>query len=298
MKKIILIISILMVLVLLPAIGCASSSVSKDAINGGFAPAVPAAPPPMGMPDYATGSSESMGKGIPEEYGGSIDIERKIIKTGYMTLVVDDVEKSLDEISSLASELGGFVVSSNKSEGIDIISGNIAIRIPAQKYDEAVSKLRQLAIQVPDESTNSEDVTEEYIDLKSRLGTLEATEAQYLELMKKAETVEDILKVQDALSRVRQDIEQIKGRMQYIERTSDMSLINISVREQATFQESGWEPLEILKTAVRGLATFGKVLVNILIWLAVFIPLWAIIGVIVWLVIRRRKKLKSQMKSQ
>ena len=298
MKRIILIISILTVVVLLPIVGCASRPTSQISVmeEGLIAPAPPAPmePSAVGFPSPMAESDEHMGKGTSTSYDGATDIERRIIKTGYMTLIVENVENSLDEISALAAQLGGYVVSSNKSEGNEIVRGNIAIRVPAEKYDEAISELRELAIQVPDESTDTRDVTEEYIDLQARLGTLEATEAQYLEILKKAETVEDILKVQDALSRVRQDIEQTKGRIQYLERTTDMSLINISLREQATFSENGWEPFEILKSAVRGLATFGKVLLNILIWIVVFIPLWAVIGVIVWLILRRRKKMKAQ----
>ena len=79
------------------------------------------------------------------------------------------------------------------------------------------------------ENTNSQDVTEQYIDLQSRLKNAEATETQYLALLDKAKDVDDILRIYDSLSRIRNEIEQIKGRIQYLERTSSMSLISVNL---------------------------------------------------------------------
>lgn len=286
MKKSIVVAIIVSIVLLSSLAGCASRSTSSDASFPGMAPP----PAPMAPSDSSGLNIYETGK----QSTGYTTTDRKIIKTGYMTMVVQSITDSLDNIAAVANELGGYVVSSNKNEGTRVTSGYITIRVPAPKYDEAISRLREIAIRVPSESTNTEDVTEEYIDLKARLSNLKATETQYLELLKKAGTVDEMLKVQQALSDVRGQIEQIEGRIQYLERTSDMSLINITLNEEQAFHENGWNPGEILKSAVRGLATFGKVLVNILIWVAVFIPLWAIIGVVVWLIIRRKKRAKTQ----
>jgi PKD repeat protein len=95
--------------------------------------------------------------------------------------------------------------------------------------------LRKLAVEVSSESTSSKDVTEEYVDLSTKLRNLEATEEQLLKIMEKAETVEDILNVQRELSKTRGEIEQTKGRMQYLERTSATSLIEVNL-EQSTLE--------------------------------------------------------------
>ncbi len=168
--------------------------------------------------------------------------------------------------------------------------GNIAVRVPDNKFEEALSELRNLAVRVRSESTGSRDVTEEYVDLKSRLKNAEATESQYLEILEKATNVEDILRVHERLSQVRREIEQLKGRMQYLERTSSMSLISVNLRPEASTKplaSAGWSALEILKSAVRGIVTFGQWLVAALIWLVIFSPVWGIAGFIYW---RRRKK--------
>jgi len=207
---------------------------------------------------------------------------------------VAGIDKALDDVAALATELGGYVVSSNKGEDENKKSGRISIRIPANRFNEAFTKLRALAIKVPSESTNSQDVTEEYMDLQARLRNLEATEAQFLALLQKAQTVEEIVKVQRELSNIRGEIERVKGRIQYLDRTTDMSLINVNLQETKTVGKTKWDVVDILKSAVNGLIGFGKVLATIFIWLVIFIPLWIIIGVIVFIVRRRKKRTKSQ----
>jgi hypothetical protein len=302
MKKYIGILSILLLAVLVFSIGCASTNSSvatRDMMDEGFLPPAPSSAPGEPSPIFMGGSAESPKYNQLSINDGTmtVDIERKIIKTGYLTLVVKDVEQSLDEIAAIANKLGGFVVNSSKSGNEDSVRGNMSIRIPAEKYDEAIIELRAIAVQVPDESTDSQDVTEEYIDLTARLSTLEATEAQYLELLKKAETVEDILNVQQALSNIRQEIESLKGRIQYIERTTDMSLININIREEATFQEKGWEAGDIFKSAVRALVSIGQFLGSAIIYIVVILAIPAIIGIAIWQIVvavKRKKKKANQ----
>jgi len=104
--------------------------------------------------------------------------------------------------------------------------------------------------------------------------------------------VEDILQIYEKLSWVRNEIEQIKGRMQYLERTSSMSLITVRLEPEATAKplvRAGWSALEALKSAVRGIVIFGQWLGTIAIWIIIFIPIWGtILGIIYWR--RRRRK--------
>jgi hypothetical protein len=231
-----------------------------------------------------------------DEYRGdtlpSTPEERMIVRTGEMSLVVEDVTQVSNEIAQLAARFDGYVVSSSISGEEEDMRGWISIRVADEKFDQALAELRNLAVRVKSESTNSEDVTEEYIDLEARLKNAEATEQQYLALLEKATDVEDILRIYESLSRVRQEIEQIKGRMQYLERTSSMSLISVSLEPQATAKplvRAGWSALESLKSAVRGIVTFGQWLGTLVIWLIIFIPVWGtILGIILWR--RRRKK--------
>jgi len=165
------------------------------------------------------------------EVGQPWATERMIVRTGRMWLVVDDVPVALDRISGLAEDFDGYVVSSKRWEEDERVAGTIAIRVPAEYFDDVVRALRGLAVEVTAEDTSSKDVTEEYVDLSAKLHNLEATEEQLLRLMEKAETVEDMLDVQRELSKTRGEIEQTKGRMQYLERTSATSLIEIYLEQ-------------------------------------------------------------------
>jgi hypothetical protein len=215
--------------------------------------------------------------------------ERKIVKEGYMTLEVEDIAETMDEVAEMADELNGYVVSSYKREYERGISGRITIRVPSEKFDEAFERLRQLAVAVPYETTTAKDVTEEYVDLEARLGNLLATEAQYLTLMEEAENVEDMLRVQKELSNVREQIEQIEGRMQYLEQTSETALIELTLEETKGLTEP-WSASAAFQSAVRGLTAFGRGLATVLIWLGIFCWAW-VPPLVIWL--RRRRRAKS-----
>jgi hypothetical protein len=211
--------------------------------------------------------------------------DRMIVRTGDMSLVVEDVIDARDDITQLALRFDGYVVSSQISGEEEGMRGWISIRVPDEKFEQALAELRSLAVRVKSESTDSRDVTEEYTDLQARLNNAEATEQQYLALLEQATDVEDILRIYDSLSRVRQEIEQIKGQMQYLERTASMSLISVYLQPEAT---AGWNAMEVLKSALRGIVVFGQVLGTIAIWLIIFIPVWGtVLGIIYW---RRRQK--------
>ena len=223
--------------------------------------------------------------------------ERKIVRTADMELVVDDVIDTLNQVAQMADDLGGYVVSSSvRGEEADK-RANISLRVPAEKFDEAMTSLRGLAQRVISEGTSARDITEEYIDLEARLRNLEATEKKYLELIDRAEKVEDIVKVMRELTKVRGEIEQIKGRMQYLERTSAMSLISVSLRP-ATVKKplvrKGWDAPEIAKAAVRGLTSTAQGLANVGIWLLIFLPIWGPIAAVVWWWRRRRRRRRAR----
>ena len=192
----------------------------------------------------------------PKQSGSGTDTsayetDRMIVRTGNMALVVEDVPSIIDRITRLTQDFGGYVVSSNVWEegtsssvvksGYPVVvtdgqewkrfAGTISIRVPSERYEDAMRALRGLAVKVTSENSSSKDVTEEYVDLKAKLQNLEATEAQLLKLMQKAEKVEDILNVQRELSRVRGEIEQTKARMIYLERTSSTSLISVQLQQ-------------------------------------------------------------------
>ena len=159
------------------------------------------------------------------------DVDRMIVRTGNLTLIVNDVAQSMERITQIAASFDGYVVSSNQFKEGERLVGQIAIRVVSGSFDETIRMMRALALEVVAETSTSKDVTEEFTDLKARLGNLEAAELQLVRIMEKAEKVEDVLAVQRELTRVRGEIEQTKGRMQYLERTSETSLIQVTLQQ-------------------------------------------------------------------
>jgi len=193
------------------------------------------------------------GSGMPT----STEVERKIIYNVAMHLIVKDTDEAFAGIQRLAKEMGGFVSESNVWREDTFRRGTITIRVPVGQLDDALAQLRALALDVESENIDSQDVTEEYVDLEARLTNERRTEAELLELLEsRSETgkTQDILEVHRELSNVRAQIEQIQGRMRYLENLSDMATVRITVTPDALLQPidvAGWRPQGTARDAIR-----------------------------------------------
>lgn len=221
--------------------------------------------------------------------------EKKVIKTGSLKLVVDDVSKSVDQITSLANNKDGFVQSSNVDtdpEGAQ--TAYIIIKIPADRFEETIEEAKNLSLVVENENISGKDVTEEYMDLQAQLKNYRAEEEQYLEIMEKADTVEDILKVSEKLSLIRGKIERTEGRIKYLESQTDYSTITIYLSQEVKVEvpTKKWRPLTNLKTAFQYWVKALQGILDVLVWIIIFIgpPI-----IIIWLIIASiRKKRKKK----
>ena len=155
--------------------------------------------------------------------------QRIIIRTVDMGVEVDDVGVAIDDIGEMAKRMGGWIVSSNRPL---MHTGSVSVRVPADMLDQAVLEIRALSLRVQYESSDSRDVTDEYVDLSSRLKNTMATEEALLKLLERAEKVDDALAVQSNLSRVQEEEERLQGRIKYLEQTSAYSLLNVSLSEE------------------------------------------------------------------
>jgi hypothetical protein len=216
--------------------------------------------------------------------------QRLIVKDGSLTLQVDDVGASAAQIRQLAETLGGFVVTSTEREDNGRPAATVTIRVPAERFDEAMGQLKGIAQRVNSEQISSKDITDEYVDVEARLRNLRATEQTYIGLLGQARTVDDVLKIQQQLSNVRGQIEQLQGRLQYLEKSAALSSITVELRLPAAAQ--GPVPAEfalqpIFRTAVAALTITLQFLAGVVIFGFVFAPIWIPLALLVrWL--RRR----------
>jgi hypothetical protein len=229
-----------------------------------------------------------------------LDLERKITRTANFEVAVDNVLDSAQEVEDIAIAAGGFVSSSNlsretDSEGGEIQTANIKVRVPAAAYTDVLKQFRALAKDVRSETSEAQEVTEEYTDLQSRLRNLEATERQYLELLGKAVSIPDILTVEDRLNVVRSEIEQVQGRINVLNDLTDLATISIrlvppAVVAPAEEESPGWAQ-EAWETSWDASMDVLVVVGTIAIATVVFLPLIAVPAIIVlvaWRLFGRR----------
>ncbi len=233
------------------------------------------------------------------------DVERLIIRNGSLDLVVSDTEAALDEINDLVDELDGYVVESNVYKYQEGLQAHVMLRIPAESLDNALARFRALASEVRSESISGQDVTEEYVDLRSRLRYLEATEERLLEFLDEAEDTEAALAVYEQLQRIQADIEHVKGRMQYLEQSAAMATVNINLTPDELaqpIQVGGWHPEGTLRDSFQTLIRVLQFLVDAVIVIVVLvIPILAVIAIpfavlffLARAIVRRRRANKAK----
>jgi hypothetical protein len=198
----------------------------------------------------------------------------KIVYKAELALQVANCAETQKKIQALAVAESGFVESSTLAED----SAEIRLRVPSARFDEVRTKLRDLAIRVRQDSVSAADVSKQYIDREARLRNLRAEEQQFLEIMKKAHTVPDVLAVTEELDQVRGEIESADAEFRHLKDQIDMAQIEIRLTSE-TSSAAHWAPGVSAKSAVndllQSLATFG----DFLIWLVINLPV-----VVLWIV--------------
>jgi hypothetical protein len=232
-------------------------------------------------------------------------IERLIIRDASLSLVVPDTAAALDEINGLVDELGGYIVESNTYQYQEGQRASVRFRIPAESLDVALDRIRALASEVRSQDISGKDLTEDYVMHKSSLRHLEATEARLLEFLEEAEDTEAALAVYEQLRGVQAQIEQVKGRIQYLEQSAAMATVSLEIIPDELaqpIQVGGWHPEGTLRNAFESLVRVLQFLVDAAIVIVVLvIPVLAAIAVpvvglilLVRAIVRRRRARKAK----
>ena len=204
---------------------------------------------------------------------------RMVIKNASLSIIVEKPGESIDAISKLAADLGGFVVSSNlyriqTDGGLEVPQANITIRVPAEKLDQALAAIKSGAGEILNENVSGQDITQEYTDLESRLKNLQRAENQLTEIMEQAYQTEDVLSVYNRLVEVQEQIELIKGQMKYYEQSAALSAISVNIQANEAVQPlkiGNWQPVGVAKRAIQALINTLEVLANMIIWIVLYI---------------------------
>lgn len=216
---------------------------------------------------------------------------QKVIKNASIRIKVgeDKFQERYSQASTIAEQFGGFVTSSSTFETKGrIASGFLTMRVPSDKFQSALAELRKLG-QVKGEEQSGQDVTTEFVDLESRLKHLKSQEAFFLRLMDQAKTISDMIQIQQQLSSVQLQIEEVQGRLNLLKDQTSFSTITARIFEEGAsitppkgLGKAWREALDGFKTVIGGLVVASG-------WVAPF-ALMAVAGYVIWRISRSRPK--------
>jgi hypothetical protein len=276
---------VFMVLVVLAAVAAAGCS-SGGEDGGGAAGATGEFEAGGAVRSAVAGTVTGADKALPSsqrDISGVPEIGPQIVQTSSVRVSVQRgrFDETVDEARSIAAGLAGFVVSSSASQGSAqrLVRGTLVLRIPARSYADAMKALAALG-RVEARRENGQDVSQEYVDLRARTRQLQAVESQLLELLDRANTVGAALAVQQQLSQVQLDLEQARGRLQYLDDQVAFSTISLDLHERVLpVPTSGGDRFGIVDAWSKAAAGFLAVLGWTFVVLATAAPLVLILAI-------------------
>ena len=237
---------------------------------------------------------------------------RKLIRTITIQAETEDLNPLMESVNASITQLGGYVQSKNQHNG-SIYSGyrtrqvSMTVRIPADMADKFVATVSSNA-NVVSSNESLDDVTLQYVDTESQVKALETEQEQLIELLDQAESLEDILKIQDRLTEVRYELERYASRLRTLDNQIDYATIHLTINEVKEYtpvveEDTFWQ--RITTGFKRSIRSIGQDLTDFAVWIIVNSPyllIWAVIGVVLFVVLRkripRRKKKAAPGKEQ
>ncbi|HLC34580.1 MAG TPA: DUF4349 domain-containing protein [Anaerolineales bacterium] len=293
---------------------CGSATPVAFEIVREAAPAEPAAQPAQAAPADAPAQPAASGAIIYRTGADQAAVPqsaRLIIKDGQIRLLVEDTDRAIDGVMQVVGDVGGYVVSSrvwySGWGGTNYKFASLTVGVPAEDFERAIRRLRALALQVVDETSTGQDVTDEYVDLQSQVESLQATRARILEFLDRAKTVEEALTVNKELAAVEAQIEQVQGRINYLSGRSSFSTITITLEPKLpeltptptrtltpTRTPVPWDASGTYHDARRALTSLYQGFADLTIWIVILgIPLLAplvLVGWLLWVLTHRKPK--------
>lgn len=232
--------------------------------------------------------------------------DRLVVKNADLSIVVKDVNARVAAIQNMTDAMGGYVVSANvyetnTPEGKPVPQANMVVRVPVARLNDALAEIKKDTVEVKSESQSGQDVTDQYVDLQSRLTAKQAAEEQLLAIMKDAKKTEDVLAVYAQLQQIQSDIEVLKGQIKYTEQSAALSAITVDIIAEETIKPlevAGWKPQGVARDALQNLIYFEQDFVDFFIrfgllvlpaLITIAIPLFLLFLLLRWLIRKLRR---------
>lgn len=227
-----------------------------------------------------TGDGTTTGGGTAPDGSGPL-----IVRTGQLDLQVADLEAALRAAEGAVTAVGGYVASSQRNGDADKASASVTYRVPAARWSDTLDALRKLGMKVLGEQTSSQEVTAQVVNLGARLANLRVTEAALQGIMEKATKIPDVLAVQEQLTGVRQQIEELTAQKQNLENQAALASLTVSFTPPpavaVTQVREGWDPAREVNQAAAALVGLGQGLAGAGIWLLiVWLPIFLVVGLL------------------
>jgi uncharacterized protein DUF4349 len=212
--------------------------------------------------------------------------DRNLILTAKIDMRSKDPWATSDRAQAIASGLGGDVLNLSQSGTADTRSASLTIRVPSSRFGDALQQLKSLEGEIQTSGVTAQDVTDQFVDLQARLTAKQAEEQRYIAILNRANTIDEILKVDASLGSVRTQIEQLTGQINSIKQRTDFSTISMSISTLSALPgdatSKAWDPAKTVGRALAALGAMLQVFADVVIWLIVFgwLPLLALALVI------------------
>ena len=158
--------------------------------------------------------------------------ERRFTKNGSIRFETSNLNKTRQLIANAVVSLKGYISNDNTSESGNRTENSLTVRVPADKTDSLITVIESNASKIDYKSIDVQDVTEQFIDLDTRMKTKKEVETRYRELLTRATSVEEILKIEEQIGNIRTEIESAEGRLRYLSHQVQYSTLNVTFYEK------------------------------------------------------------------
>lgn len=253
-----------------------------------------------GKPDAARGSVTLAFNGAVSNQLAALEpqkTERKLIYQANLSLEVEDQQKAYAGVQQLVAKHGGYISEDQLQTATYNIHRSLVIRVPVEHYNTLLNNLEGVAVKVLEKQSYANDVTEEWVDIEARLKTKRAVEARYLDILNKAKTIEDILKVENQLRVIREEIESREGLLKYLKDQVAISTIRLSMDQPVPYEYTPEERPGFFARLLTSLDKGWSGLLGFILGVATIWPFWIILALVGYGIRRLIKRSKAQKKA-
>lgn len=245
------------------------------------------APPPPALPLPGEPTKQKDQKQSPQPSVNKPDWDKKIIKTAELNVEIKEYKQFSGLVRNAVSQFGGYIADEQQTETEYKIENTVTIKVPVDQFQAAVDFLTTGNGKINEKKITSEDVTTQYVDTKSRLEAKKQVRLRYLDLLKQAKNMEEILQVQSEINDIQEEIESAAGRINYLSNASAMSTIHLTFYQVLNPSASDKDGYSFWQQTKQAFLTGWRGIADITIGLIYIWPLIILIAGVVWWVRRK-----------